>query len=50
MFFKVVDEEEEMVVVVQVGDILADAKDQGTMNGLAAWAWAQVQNEGHELC
>ena len=35
MFRKVVDKEVEMVVVVHVGDILAHAKDQATMERFA---------------
>ena len=36
VFCKVADEEVEIVVVVQVGDILAHAKDQATMETFAA--------------
>ena len=36
VFRKIVDEEEKMVVVVHVGDILAHAKDQATMERFVA--------------
>ncbi|CAM9635944.1 unnamed protein product [Ascophyllum nodosum] len=47
VFRKVVNVEEEMVVVVHLDDILAHVKDQATMEGLAAEFWKEFEVEGH---